>query len=34
MRKVGINVYDEVTNIIRKERNKKNIFVVNYVFMK
>jgi len=27
MRKVGINVYDEVTNIVRKEQNKKNIFM-------
>jgi len=34
MRSIRINVHDERTNIIEKERNQKNVSVVNYVSTK
>ena len=34
MRSIRINVYDKRTNVVDKERNEKDISVVNYVSMK
>ena len=34
MRSVRINVHDKRIDIVGKERNEKNISVVDYVFMK
>ena len=34
MRSVRINVHDKRIDIVGKERNEKNISVVDYIFMK